>query len=107
MNEYTPGPWKTKLYASGVWGIRQAPEAPSVALDGKTLPCGFAICLVTEQGSGIDDANARLIVALPDLLEACIRAHDALLSLHVCNQDNSFANEIRTLLKAAIAKATD
>lgn len=41
-----------------------------------------------------------------DLLAACTKAHDALLALHVCKQDRSFADEIRTLLRDAIAAAS-
>ena len=40
-----------------------------------------------------------------ELLSVCIKVHDALLSLHVCDQDKSYADVNRAILRQAIAKA--
>lgn len=63
---FTQGKWEAKLYKSGQWGVRQAPDAPSVALDNEILSCGFSICNIVEQSPEETEANARLIAAAPD-----------------------------------------
>lgn len=94
--EHTKGPWET--------GPTQLGKISSIFRRGAGEVC--------SRPSGSSNAaknwpaNARLIAAAPELLDACINAHDALLSLHVCNLDKSFADEIRMLLKAEINKAT-
>lgn len=49
--------------------------------------------------------NLPLIASAPELLEACIKAHDSLLSLHICDQDKIWADSLRDKLKQAITKA--
>ena len=41
------------------------------------------------------------------LLEACVKAHDLLLCLHVCDQDKNMADNLRNNLQQAIANATE
>ena len=65
---------------------------------------GDIVAVVRKTFSFKGTKNARLIAAAPELLEACIKAHDALLSLHVCDLDKPFVAEIRGNLKSAIEK---
>ena len=79
--QHTKGPWIAKLYEPDEddrphWGVRQSPDAASVSVDGEALPCGFGICNIVEQDmedveNGEERANAELIAAAPELLEAC------------------------------------
>lgn len=85
---YTAGPWK--VWEKG-WGM--------FSVDSATRE----ICSVwsrTDQPKTIPDANARLIAAAPELLEACqmlLDAHNAI--------DPSYAYGARAKAKAAITKA--
>lgn len=65
---HTPGPW----FRTGKgWTVR-APERPYVTASGTTLSMRHDVATVHQIGSypGEREANARLIVAAPDLLEA-------------------------------------
>lgn len=79
MSEHTPGPWKSGAHA--------------------TIPGRFAI---RHESGGVivghtwDEANARLIAAAPELLEALIEAND-----HLGGRD-----ELHHKIIALIAKAT-
>jgi hypothetical protein len=71
MEKHTKGPWNTFEY--------QCRSVIGVARQGDD---SFTICevnpdLESEQGYQIAEANARLIAAAPDLLEACRLAVDA------------------------------
>jgi hypothetical protein len=59
----------------------------------------YDLLLFTEDGRMVK------VFSAPVLLTACIRAHDALLCLHVCDQDQTFADETRTTIREVIAKA--
>ena len=105
MSKYTPGPW----------ALSTRTGKPSNEICGSDAICivksdgpmtGYIAHMVASGHYSKKLANARLIAAAPELLEACTQAHDALLALHVCDQDRPFADKTRTLLKAAIAKAT-
>lgn len=56
--KHTPGPWELTHYVSGTWVV--APKADSVEIT--------VCCLPNETVHST--ANARLIAAAPDLLEA-------------------------------------
>ena len=90
MNKHTPGPWDALKGRDGnIRGIkgRHGPEIVNVInWNGISSPA-----------SSVGQANARLIAAAPELLEACMAAaeYDALLD------DFTLAS-----LRAAIAKAT-
>lgn len=78
MSGHTPGPWH-------LWG--RAEPSQVIGCNG-----GF----VAQTVGGNDEANARLISAAPELLEAC------LLARHICEDGNA----LQQLIDAAIAKAT-
>ncbi len=82
---HTPGPW-TAL-KKNVWSV-QNDELTEIATVGTTT-------------SGMDaekEANARLIAAAPDLLEACKRAYDLL-------HDDDYEDDGTGFLDAVIEKA--
>lgn len=90
--KHTPGPWMVG-YGEAV-GIG---EIYGVGID--TEPDWTPVCMLSlsEKVNEVDEANARLIAAAPDLLEACETA------LYVINAN---AYRTRDTLRAAIAKAT-
>jgi hypothetical protein len=102
MSKHTPGPWKvlTKLGKKRV----------AVCTD-NTAPKQAVIAEMNNQSVEVDYneriCNARLIAAAPDLLEA-LNNCDLLAGYQSDNyQDLSLAlGEIRTIARAAIAKAT-
>ncbi|KKN09845.1 hypothetical protein LCGC14_1042480 [marine sediment metagenome] len=86
---HTPGPWKAVRLTHG-WIIGPQPDG---------------VCTIhnNTNGSGFDQktANARLIAAAPDLLEAC----EAM--VHAARQgDSALGGVAATLAEAAITKAT-
>ena len=88
MSKHTPGPWKTK-------------ELMVYAEDGN----GVTIASVNSE------ANARLIAAVPELLESLIEAEsyiDEVLRSEKRNHGSNCASdlELKSQLSAAIAKAT-
>jgi hypothetical protein len=58
------------------------------------------VCLM---GDGFDEVRAKQIAALPELIEACQTAYDALhiIDIHYAREENNVAK----MLKAALAKA--
>lgn len=106
MSEYTKG--KLGTNDGIIWGERSRPSdgihyAIAVCYKGDTEPkAGF----VPEKQEA--EANAAELVrrwnSHEALLEVCEKAHDALLALHVCDQDKEWADNLRAELKAAIAK---
>ncbi len=93
MNRHTPGPWHLISVGDG-------PETLAVADATRTS----LLTVVTEGRTyfaGVyEDADARLIAAAPDLLDAL---KDALCCLEVCGKDYDYAVGKAS---AAIAKAT-
>lgn len=90
---HTPGPW---ALAEGSWEI----EARVDPENSETYYAPVAM-LDTDWSGGIVEANARLIAAAPDMLDALsdiVASSDA-------NCGDSLANAIETA-RAAIAKAT-
>ena len=85
MSKHTPGPWAIYVNALSDIVIR------------KMSKDGYELCSIARVSSGY--ANARLIAAAPELLEA-LEACDALLSLNI-----PFEGEITRRIRAAIAKA--
>jgi hypothetical protein len=76
MVKHTPGPW-----SAGNEVLRG--ELRPVLIPGRRGDIHIAHCLETMQ-DGEREANARLIAAAPELLEACKTAADLLM----CDNDN-------------------
>ena len=93
MSKHTPGPWNAKeewLYKGKHHTAGNGPEV-------------LGICIVRRHSDAdgrceVAEANARLIAAAPDLLEACkIAAH------HM--SCIAIGGSVEAILRAAIAKA--
>lgn len=107
MSKHTPGPWETDNGDNEVNYRKSHPDC--ITIKDAT---GWHIARVWLDGkSGTAEANARLIAAAPELLDACECAQNRLQQL----EDEGFESgqvdaygRITTLehLKAAIAKAT-
>lgn len=100
--KYTPGPWHVG------WASPESKESSTLAVWQKdVLDSGFGsvICKVSPEATmnGADEANAKLIAAAPELLEAL----DAMLS---CFQHREVGYARTSLIRqkaiAAIQKAT-
>lgn len=92
MSKHTPGPWRyDRCNGSPTTGEH-------MIAGGKP---GY-LAEVRDCGSGDVSANARLIAAAPDLLEACKRMIGSL-GVMVCDADS--CGDI-VFARAAIAKAT-
>jgi hypothetical protein len=90
MSKHTPGPW----YAEKVCAVSGWVDITAMQDGRPTLP--FAACKHFDQ-----KANARLIAAAPDLLEAAQLCRQYMYEYASNTQDNAFDK-----LCAAIAKAT-
>lgn len=94
MSEHTPGPWTIK-FGLNVMGkdVRYPSQERLVANAG-----GHANNIWNEQVTAENEANAHLIAAAPDLLEALREMVDRFES---CDDDPEYVTRAR----AAIAKA--
>ena len=105
MSTHTPGPWF-------IW------TGPSESCKdfGIGAPDDSVVCSVHSHPHPCAKANARLIAAAPELLEACKALHDALSdivegenntfgSYELCNADRDASMAAFDLSFAAIAKA--
>ena len=64
MAKHTPGPWK-------VCGYNRAILQDKVSMDGCSLTIAeLPTCMGPQHPNGYDEANATLMAAAPDLLEA-------------------------------------
>lgn len=73
MSAHTPGPWWPSKDSAGVWGVRtiRSLDYP----DEVGGEWGAYVCMgigdhTSDRTRGNEEANARLIAAAPDLLEA-------------------------------------
>lgn len=100
--KHTKGPWHVQDNDGAYCMVRGKPE------DGHN---GQSIAKVWLQDTDFNDANARLIAAAPDLLEALVVAQQQVAALkrqivwHDCASVNAVTASERTI-SAAIAKAT-
>jgi len=62
VNSHTPGPWRCELVTSGQWEVFGPTQA---------MICRLAKWTATTRS--VDAADARLIAAAPELLDACRR----------------------------------
>lgn len=90
MNKHTPGPWSAELYENACYF--EGVSRDGWAVNGPNMVPDYECPLFNE-------ADARLIAAAPELLEAL---KDALCALECCGKDYPAA----TKALAAIAKAT-
>jgi hypothetical protein len=91
MTQHTPGPWRTHLTDDTL--VIDAVGVPVATMDGNYVDGSHANM----------EANARIIAAAPDLLEALIvtRQHLRLF----CTDADSIAAAVFELADSAIAKA--
>lgn len=91
---------KTDTHTPGPWIAHTAHESLRVP-DSVNAECGLHVCDVASYGSAPSQrhANARLIAAAPDLLEALRACY-----LRLAHHDDQSAPEL-LLARAAIAKA--
>ena len=91
---HTPGPWDWKFCFQCAVGPESDPEGP------ESDPEGNAVAVIIGHPAEVF-ANARLISAAPDLLEACESLFDAM------GEPLAFLPAVQfELLRAAISKAT-
>ena len=98
MSKHTPGPW-TVENASGVmlWiGAMRVPDEARYGLH--TIITGIDIEDLTPEACAIKEANAHLIAAAPDLLEACE-------AVAATTWSRNTAEKIGAQVRAAIKKA--
>ena len=90
--KHTPGPWKVFRTNAG-------------ELDSITTMNGLRVAgTVTFYGNNQGEANARLIAAAPELLEAAVACVNHVRGYHDTLSDGEL--EVLNLCQAAIAKAT-
>ena len=93
MSKHTPGPWKVRNVREVFCGNKRICHVNAASREPLSIKDDWDVAA----------ANARLIAAAPDLLEALLRTCAALES--VSYSDPSIASAINTA-RAAIAKAT-
>ena len=99
MNKHTKGPWRAEI----------GPINSLIHTKDKSIACTYTANTTPEEA----EANARLIAAAPELLEALIQAHDLLQGVRkympksIKNRDTfHFENVGANVVNAAIRKAT-
>jgi len=93
-SKHTPGPWRYSELGS---------EGAMIYPDyGDIRERGRAICRVDMRDTLTDFANARLIAAAPELLEAVEAASDY---FHDFTESDQEETDLAKLMRAAIAKA--
>ena len=92
---YTPGPWKISEHNDYIYSA----DTPGKDIFRLDWICQFFY--KTEDDMPNREANARLIVAAPDLLVACETALDAL----GCDRTRIDRLEAQRIIHAAIKKA--
>lgn len=98
MTKHTPGPWQVGM-AFDNYG------ATEIAIEHMTT-AGNLIIAVALDGLQGQDANARLIAAAPDLLEALKGLHDDIMDYIRLNSLGAENNHWLVQARAAITKAT-
>ncbi len=91
MNKHTPGPWRL--------------DGPHVVGDNEHS-AKVRVAKVAYTNTNVGKANARLIAAAPDLLEAARWAATQLGYKHRTNHNTEYCDGIDAL-RAAIARAED
>lgn len=106
MSKHTPGPWRNDWWCAMTRG--QAINHTKISI--VAGPLGQVLAQLEGAPSDLRTANARLMAAAPELLEACREAHAAL--LHMATQHAALRTHCVCILceavpmaAAAIAKA--
>ena len=99
MNKHTPGPWRrAESYRPEIQNVGTSAQAPYIlCADGRNVA---AAMIGGFEDMAEVDANARLIAAAPELLEALVR----LLAQAAC--EGSIWTDPMNEARAAIKKAT-
>ena len=103
--QHTPGPWR-QMAPSNIKGIGWT-QIGTCVLGEKPIAKILPIHEKGKRGLGdfeIEEANARLIAAAPELLDALSRIANGEFALAVTNEEKVAA--LRFVARAAIAKAT-
>jgi hypothetical protein len=106
MSKHTPGPWGLETVPTSAGSCHKIGPFPSMGVRPQVHACVYAdgIRLGLDEKSPVAVellANARLIAAAPELLEACLRLVG---SLGVMTEDPDNDGDI-VFARAAIAKA--
>lgn len=100
MSNHTPGPWAEKECVGEVIEIRAGcPSYPIATMNRDKAP------FKTKGSEEREKANARLIAAAPELLDACETALNALCGPHGIKGPGTPEHHAREELRAAIRKA--
>jgi hypothetical protein len=104
MSKHTPGPWQLIKPGIGYFDDLKALEGRTWGVAADSF--GDKLHTIVR---GTEEANARLIAAAPEMLEALRDAACTLLSADGCEMEYGVAKDLSALLKrlnAAIAAAT-
>ena len=94
--KHTPGPWEARCIESQEWAIDAPNGDPTIGYSSWTaLASVYGSNDFRREGEAVAEANARLIAAAPELLEACKAAR-------ALTPDGTYTASV---LDAAIAKA--
>lgn len=98
MAQHTPGPWKAHIYQTHY--VITAPDGPRSVMIVKTIrhPAVLDECWERQK------ADARLMAAAPELLEACEAALDFLVHGDP-DKAGDLVEAVPDMLRAAIGKA--
>ena len=112
MSKHTPGPWALESVDTRCGSCHKIGPFPSAGVRSEVHACVYA----DQMRLGIDDrnpvaaellANARLIAAAPELLEALVQLEEAFCSVGpgMTREDREDSRAALIAARAAIAKA--
>ena len=101
QSKHTPGPWET--FADLVWAPNAKANIAAASELRDTSHVSYTRPEIGSPNNAEIRANARLIAAAPELLEACEQLHDALADILQC--DSLYLRELRGPALLAIARA--
>jgi hypothetical protein len=109
MTNHTPGPWSYHAQQRGILGEPETlrPNGYNVRAVEPVKFGGTPLADVGTTHSATDEANARLIAAAPDLLEAAeaVKAKITGPQVMTVGEANKLLAEVFNLIDPAIAKA--
>lgn len=100
MSEHTPGPWKARDYKNSEGGIWVDCDAFANKGKGKCLGGTLATVHATGTGKGNQGANAILMAAAPDMLDALIQAKGALTLDVMVDENGEYFGTTKEALEA-------